>query len=654
MPFPAGVQTVTLTGHQTLADGAGRPLPVRIRPVPTRVVSAEHGVVVDNEPVVVKPDAAGQWSVTLVAVDAAGFTPTGWVYRVETGDDAQFVSLPAALGTVDIADLTPAGYDGGEYVLVQGPKGDPGSNADAEAYTDTAMETHTTDPAAHGFKTWADGKFALGADVTALGGTVNGLATSVSALDTFVGDCLARVQSIETGTAWLAGLNVNGPAQITGRLTAGGFALPLLPHRSRPRWRDASSTVTLMQSGHGWTASGSGVASSNPNDTGQFVKGSQSFAMTTTGTAAVANIRRYGAPSVDLTGKALRLTFRVTDVARVNQINFLIGSSTLANSYSWRVFTHSTSAQNQAQSGEWVTVTLQWSGVRSPTGTYTVGPTGVPSNTSGFTDMAFQVVDKGAGAATVHLQSVEIIDGTAASFPGGVVSLTFDDCYSSVSTLARPLMDARQFRGTIYTIADVVDTSGVYLTKAQLRAMQDMSGWEIAGHAYTVAAHNAKYTTLSTAAVLDELRLLRAWMVSNGFPSEHYAYPGGWFGPTTDGDPIDQLVARTFSSGRGISSADNAAETHPPGMAYRMRSITGIGSQAGAASPAYPATMLAAGGPLDRCASTGSWLQLTFHAITPGAATTTNECSLADFTAIMDGIQARGIRVRTVGEVLAA
>lgn len=55
MPFPPGVQTVTLTGHQTLADGDGRPLPVRIRPVPGRVVGADWGVVVEGEPVVVTP-----------------------------------------------------------------------------------------------------------------------------------------------------------------------------------------------------------------------------------------------------------------------------------------------------------------------------------------------------------------------------------------------------------------------------------------------------------------------------------------------------------------------------------------------------------------------------------------------------------------------
>ncbi|MGD1220015.1 GDSL-type esterase/lipase family protein [Streptomyces krungchingensis] len=126
MPFPPGVQTVTLTGRQTLADGSGRLLPVRIRPVPSRVVGAQWAIVVEGDPVVVEPDAAGHWSMTLVATDAEGFTPTGWTYRVETGNDALFVSLPYALGEVDLADVTPAGSDGGEYVLVQGPQGEPG------------------------------------------------------------------------------------------------------------------------------------------------------------------------------------------------------------------------------------------------------------------------------------------------------------------------------------------------------------------------------------------------------------------------------------------------------------------------------------------------------------------------------------------------
>jgi hypothetical protein len=235
MPFPPGVQTVTLTGHQTLADGAGRPLPVRIRPVPTRVVSAEHGVVVDNEPVVVRPNDAGEWSVELVAVDAQGFTPSGWTYRVETGDDALFVSLPAALGTVDIADLTPAGYDGGEYLLVQGPPGptgaegpagppgppgDPATNlvqsvngkqgvvvlvagdvgADVAGAAADAVAAHLAASDPHGDRAYAHATFAT--------------IVTVLAIDGFVNDLLTRVQAIEQGTAFLAGANFTAPALV--------------------------------------------------------------------------------------------------------------------------------------------------------------------------------------------------------------------------------------------------------------------------------------------------------------------------------------------------------------------------------------------------------------------------------------------------------
>ncbi|MFC8282948.1 hypothetical protein [Streptomyces cyaneofuscatus] len=140
MPFPVGVETVVLTGHQHLADGDGSPLPVRVRPVPRRVVSPVHGVVVDDGWVVVTPDDAGQWQVELLATDAAGCTPTGWTYRLETGGDAQHIMLPAELGTVDIADLLPAGEDGGTYVLVPGPRGLPGDDGEDGAPGATAYQ----------------------------------------------------------------------------------------------------------------------------------------------------------------------------------------------------------------------------------------------------------------------------------------------------------------------------------------------------------------------------------------------------------------------------------------------------------------------------------------------------------------------------------
>ncbi|MFD5910242.1 polysaccharide deacetylase family protein [Streptomyces massasporeus] len=614
--FPTGTPVVTLTGTLPSAvAGTGYGGQVVLTPSAVLTDTARHAVYPGGG----KTDIVnGTFTVELIPNDAAGIGPDGWRWYVDLqpsrGQRVSFwADIHGANGTtIHLDTLVPTQAPGG------GTVGEPGQSA----YEIAVDEGFT--------------------------GTVTEWLASLVGPEGEQGDAGPAGPQPPLGAAGAGptvALRSDDPTTTNARTPT------LFPRGTRaPRFRDASWRQ-IFASGHGWTASGSGVASSNANDTSTFIRGTQSFSMTTTGTGAVANIRRYGATPFDLTGKAIRLVFRVADVSRINQINFLVGTSTLANSYSWRVFTHATTAQNQVQSGEWVTVTLQWSGVRSPTGTFTVGPSGIPSNTGALTDMAFQVVDKGGAApATVNLQSVEIIDGTVATFPNGAVSITFDDCYSSVWSLARPKMDALGYRGTIYTIADVVDTGGVYLTTANLQAMQD-AGWGIAGHAYTVAAHNAKYTTLSTQAVLDELRQLRAWMVARGFPSEHYAYPGGWFGPTTDGDPIDQLVARYFSTGRGISSADNASETHPPGQASRMRSISGIGSVAGGASPANPTTMLAAGGALDRTASTGAWTILTFHEIVSGTASTTNQCSVTDFNAIMDGIQSRGIKVLPVSDI---
>ncbi|MFJ4356902.1 polysaccharide deacetylase family protein [Streptomyces massasporeus] len=624
MALPSGLSMVTVTGTYKHPDGTPYSGRIVFQPEPGTLTSAAHDTLIVGDAEVVL-DNNGSFTVSLLATDDPDVTPVGWTYRVtERWYDAPGrsypLSLPAATPSVDLADVAPTAPAEGEYVVVTGPAGPQGDQGEQGL------------PGAQGIQ----GEQGLKGETGDQG---------PQGIQGETGPQGPQPPLGAAGAGPTIALRSDDPSTTNARTPT------LFPRGTRaPRYREAGWRQ-IFASGHGWTASGSGVASSNVNDTTTFIRGSQSFQMVTTGTGAVANIRRYGATAFDLTGKAIRLVFRVADVSRINQINFLVGTSSLANSYSWRVFTHATTAQNQVQSGEWVTVTLQWSGVRSPTGTFTVGPTGVPSNTGSLTDMAFQVVDKGGSApATVNLQSVEIIDGTATTFPNGAVSITFDDCYSSQYALARPKMDALGYRGTIYTIADVIDTSGTYLTTANLRAMQD-AGWDIAGHAYTVAAHNAKYTTLTTQAVLDELRNLRAWMVARGFPSEHYAYPGGWFGPTTNGDPIDQLVAQYFSTGRGISSADNASETHPPGQAFRMRSISGIGSQAGGASPANPTTMLAAGGALDRTASTGAWTILTFHEIVSGTAATTNQCSVTDFNSIMDGIATRGIKVLPVSDI---
>lgn len=429
--------------------------------------------------------------------------------------------------------------------------------------------------------------------------------------------------------------------------------MPIIPPRSVPAFTPASWTQNF-QPGHGWSTTGGNVGSSNLNDTTEFVRGTQSATITTagyaTGTAAFAdqaNIQRLGGPPLDLTGKAIRLLFKVSDVTRLRWISFFVGTSGLANNFRWRIHTH-TATQNWVQSGEWVMATLQWGDVQAAAGAFALSPAGVPSTKAGFTDLRFQVIDAGTGPVTARLQSVELIDDTTVTYPGGLVSITFDDSWVDVFDNARPAMDTYGFRGTTYTIADQIGMPEK-CTVAQLRAAQNLSGWEVAGHAYQGAVHAARYDGVTAAEVDADAGNLRAWLVSNGFHGDSFAYPGGRFGRTTDGISVEAIVSRYFATGRSIISADNREATPPP-MPHRLRSLTGISSVSGGAP--NPATLTGPGGFLDRAQLSGGWLILCFHRVVTTSPTADTECHRDDFAAIMRAIAVRGMTVLPVAEVM--
>lgn len=448
----------------------------------------------------------------------------------------------------------------------------------------------------------------------------------------------------------VSGGTVTGNLTVSGRLTSGGATLPLVGPSVRSLWRNSSSVVTAMQTGHGWTASG--AASSNLNDTSVFARGNQSASMTTNGVGTAANLRKFAGPAIDLTGKALRLVLRISDPTKLGTLSLFAGINALASNLKWR-FNSSTAASKIGKAGEWIVVTLQFSELNTATG-YTIGATGVPSVTSGFTDLQLQVTDLSTGPVTVWLQAVEVVDASITVWPKGIVSITFDDSNASAK-LALPKMDTLGFRGTLYTIADVIGTGGA-LTLAELRSLQTMSGWEIAGHSYAATAHNARYTTLTAQQVDDDLRNLRAWLVTNGFPSDSFAYPGGQYETTIDGVAVDELVARYFGSGRTILSSSGTTthttvDTVSPAMPHRLRAMSSISSLS-AGNPNSPAALVAAGGMLDKIAGNGGWLSMVFHQITAGAPASQTDCSQTDFNTIMDGVAARGMAVLPVSDVL--
>ncbi|MFD9465313.1 hypothetical protein [Streptomyces sp. NPDC060027] len=277
MPFPPGVQTVTVTagasGYRAL-DGTAYAGTIRFTPSVSRVVSAEHGVIALGT-VNATLGASGDFTVSLLATDADGFSPSGWTYRVDeeftnAPGRAWNVSLPASAPTVALPSLSPVDSTSGTVstpavISVNGETGivivtaaelgaDPAGTAssavaahsaattgvhgiantaaletssgatakvaahaavttsvhgiaDTAALETTAGATlkvsaHAGGADSHGDRAWANGQFAT--------------IPTVSTLDTFVGDCLTRVSAIEQGTAFLAALNVAGPAQVSG------------------------------------------------------------------------------------------------------------------------------------------------------------------------------------------------------------------------------------------------------------------------------------------------------------------------------------------------------------------------------------------------------------------------------------------------------
>lgn len=114
MPFPPGVETVEVTagasGYRAL-DGTPYAGTVRFTPSVSRVVSAEHGVIALGT-VNATLGASGDITATLLAIDADGFSPSGWTYRVDeeltnAPGRAWDVSLPAAVPSVALPALSP-------------------------------------------------------------------------------------------------------------------------------------------------------------------------------------------------------------------------------------------------------------------------------------------------------------------------------------------------------------------------------------------------------------------------------------------------------------------------------------------------------------------------------------------------------------------
>jgi peptidoglycan/xylan/chitin deacetylase (PgdA/CDA1 family) len=374
--------------------------------------------------------------------------------------------------------------------------------------------------------------------------------------------------------------------------------------------------------------------------------------ITTDGAGTLESLDGTDLDEFDLSsGKFLRLTLLIDDVSDIGNLNFFVGiTDVLTNSIKWR-FDAETASSKIGKSGEVFVVTLQLAEINAVAGSITLSDRGVPSTTSGFTEVRLQASDDTTGAINVTLLKTEVV---TPSLAGGYVSITFDDGYDSTIELAYPRMKSLGFLGTVYPSFDEVGETN-HATLVELRGL---AGWEVGGH------HSTAFTAVDADAARTTLADVKAWLDENfqpnrGYPRGHsLAYPLGRYEDTTDAVSIETLAVEAgFGNGRTIL-AEVGVSTHaqinalPPALPYRLYGMSSISDQAASGSPARTDRLIGVGGVLDKVAENGGWLILVFHEVVTGSAASALECTEEDFNSIMQAIAARDLTVLPVHRVL--
>lgn len=119
MAIPVNLSIVTVTG--TYIDISGNPIAGQVKFTPRAVLrNVTSNVILVNSTIVVTLDANGAFSQQLVATDDSDASPVDFTYFIEeafVGGRSFDILLPAAVATVDLADVSPAVADDGSGAL---------------------------------------------------------------------------------------------------------------------------------------------------------------------------------------------------------------------------------------------------------------------------------------------------------------------------------------------------------------------------------------------------------------------------------------------------------------------------------------------------------------------------------------------------------
>lgn len=409
-----------------------------------------------------------------------------------------------------------------------------------------------------------------------------------------------------------------GPVPLTGSLGMGGAKL-----QSRA---PAAPRSVIYSDLSAWTNTGSGTFTAS--DTTDFVYGSHSSKIATLGGGVAYTMRKLAGTAVDMSNRSFAVLAKYPSAVHTSDVSFYAGTGGFAAYRTWSFLQAVAPPQNAAAAGDWYWFTFLWDEYATQTGS---------PNRAALTDFQIRLVDDNTGnVATMQIGAICSIAQAVTTYPSGVCTWTFDDGWDGWIQYAAPYMDTYGWGGTGYPITDQINGGG-YCTLAQLKQLEQVSGWEIGAHAYYVANHNlpAGMTSLTDAEYELDVRLQKSWLLDNGFRGhEHMAWPQGFY------DPAKLAIARRyFSTARTTWS--QYRDSWPCSDPLRLRWYS-LGQTTNLA------TVQAL---IDAAVTAKSWLILAVHdvAVVPAK---DQDVSVATFNGVCDYLATR-MPVRTISQVLA-
>lgn len=381
-----------------------------------------------------------------------------------------------------------------------------------------------------------------------------------------------------------------------------------------PMSQKAVTALTTFASGHGFSRlSGTGTQS---DDTVNFIRGSQSLKLVTDGAGgACFSAKKNISPTLDVSSKHFKIRVMVDKPANVVELFIYLSSDNLTSNW---ITLKPSDDYSVMKPGVWTTLTFSDGGRNS-------APTGSPT-LSAINALQVRIKDDATTAVTLNIQEIATFAPPAA----GVCSITFDDGRISQWNVAKPIMDAYAFPGTMYVYPSVIG-NGTHVSKAQLATMQELN-WDVSSHTYS----HPHLSQLDDGSIHEQFRRSKEWLVQNGFAkgANDLALPYGDYNDTN----VLPIAKQYFRSVRTIT---NQVETLPPASTYKIRTLYVINTMTLATAEAAVADAV----------TNKEWLVMVFHDIVTTPAIDV-EWATSDFTTLMAYVATQGLAVRTISDVL--